>query len=194
MEGNTLKYVVISIGAVAVAGVIYLLSSDGKDGASFDPKVHTKEKLLEILEDLTLEYSCSYLFMNNIICNLKEEEPESLTEEMKNGARFKLKEMTNRKDEEVSKRHGINVDTLAVWMKKYEEDPEVKAYTARITSVEGHLFEDSQQQVDFDLPANMNRESYIIIIRKVLATVRYRYHLKLKQWREENMGQPVDEN
>ena len=118
-----MKYVGFTFGAFVIAGAIYLLSSDGKEGASFDPKVHTKEKLLEILEDLTLEYSCSYLFMNNIICNLKEEEPESLTEEMKNGARFKLKEMTNRKDEEVSKRHGINVDTLTVWMKRYEEDP-----------------------------------------------------------------------
>ena len=70
----------------------------------------------------------------------------------------------------------------------------MKAFMARISSVEGHLFEDSQQQVDFDLPEGMNKESYIIIIRKVLATVRYRYNLKLKQWREENMGQPVDEN
>jgi len=64
------------------------------------------------LEDLTLEYSCSFLFMNNIMVNLKEEEPNAVTEEMKNGARFKLKEMTAKKDEDVCKRHKVTVEIL----------------------------------------------------------------------------------
>lgn len=61
--------------------------------------------------------------MNNIICNLKEEEPAAITEEMKNGARSKLKEMTGKKDEDVCKRHGIQVELLQQMIKKYESDP-----------------------------------------------------------------------
>jgi hypothetical protein len=53
---------------VLVGGLVYYLSSDDAvKKIVIDPKQHTKEKLIEIIEDLTLEYTCSYLFMNNIL-------------------------------------------------------------------------------------------------------------------------------
>lgn len=45
-----------------------------------------------------------------------------------------------------------------------------------IQSVEARLFDDHQEQINYDLPENLTKESYIQVIRKVLATVRYRYN------------------
>ena len=52
------KYLIIGAGlAVATAGILYL--SKESDQVKFDPKVHTVEKFLKILDELFLEYSTS---------------------------------------------------------------------------------------------------------------------------------------
>ena len=65
------EYLIIGAGlAVATAGILYL--SKESDQVKFDPKVHTAEKLLKILDELFLEYSTSYVYYYTLINNLKE--------------------------------------------------------------------------------------------------------------------------
>jgi len=62
------KYLIATAGLGAVAAGILWLSRD-TETAKFDPKTHTLAKLLDILEDVYLEYSCAYIFFYNLILN-----------------------------------------------------------------------------------------------------------------------------
>ncbi len=65
------KYAAIGVGAIAVGAAILYLAKD-QEPVKFDPKVHTVEKLCEILDDLYLEYASSYVYYYNLILNMKE--------------------------------------------------------------------------------------------------------------------------
>lgn len=72
------KGVWIAAGATAVVGLIgaaYYFSRD--DSASryvkFDPKVHTKEYFLDILEELKIEYASLYLHWYNMLMKMRKE-------------------------------------------------------------------------------------------------------------------------
>jgi hypothetical protein len=39
----------------------------------YDSKVHTIEKLYELLDDIYLEYACAYIFYYNMLLNLKQD-------------------------------------------------------------------------------------------------------------------------
>lgn len=61
------KYLIIGTGALAVLGAgIYWLSQETEE-TTLDPKVHTKDKLHEILNELFLEYASGYLAHYHIL-------------------------------------------------------------------------------------------------------------------------------
>ena len=65
------KYLLIGAGLAAATGAILYLAKEGEQ-VKFDPKEHTLEQLLKILDDLYLEYSTSYVYYYSILINLKE--------------------------------------------------------------------------------------------------------------------------
>ena len=66
------KYAAIGLGAL-VAGAALLYLAKDSDDQIFDSKVHTVDKLVEILNELYLDYAGSYLFYYDIILNQKEQ-------------------------------------------------------------------------------------------------------------------------
>jgi len=48
------------------------LSRDGSDEIKFDPKVHTNERMIELMEELKLEFTCIYVRHYNLIWKTKE--------------------------------------------------------------------------------------------------------------------------
>lgn len=69
METKNLIY-----GALATLGVgaaVYFLTRDGDVEVSFNPKVHTVEKLLPFLEDMHLDFRCIYVRVYNLILTMK---------------------------------------------------------------------------------------------------------------------------
>jgi hypothetical protein len=66
------KYLIATAGIGAVAAGILWLSRESET-VKFDPKKHTLAKLLDVLEDVYLEYSCAYIFFYNMILNQKEQ-------------------------------------------------------------------------------------------------------------------------
>lgn len=66
------KKILMAVGAVALGGaMLWYLSSDSRN-IKFDPKVHTTEKMLTILDELKLEYMCIYARHYNLILRVKE--------------------------------------------------------------------------------------------------------------------------
>lgn len=95
MSDNNNLYLWLGAGAILTGGVLYYLSREGET-IKLEPK-HNKEFFQEVLEDLCLEYSCSYLFVFNILREVRSEKG-SVEEGMRVGAVNRLKSMTDKKD------------------------------------------------------------------------------------------------
>ena len=103
------KYIVIGAGALAIgAGILYLAKEPEQQ--KLDTKVHTVEKLLDILDDLHLEYTTSYIYLYSIIAGMKE--AGQLTPEVLETAKNRLENLTKNNDEDVAKRNNITPEFL----------------------------------------------------------------------------------
>lgn len=107
------KYAAIGFGALAVGAAIMYLSKDSEP-IKFDPKLHTIEKLREILDDLYLEYASSYVYYYNIILNMKE--ANQLSPDVMESIKARLDDITKGNDETVCKKHKISPDFLQTWI------------------------------------------------------------------------------
>jgi hypothetical protein len=58
---------------VAALGLGIIWLSKDTEGVKFDDKIHTIEKLYDVLEDIYLEYACSYIYYYNMIVNLRDQ-------------------------------------------------------------------------------------------------------------------------
>ena len=70
-NNQTVKYALMGIGAVAVAGLAYWLSKD--ESSPLDYKVYTKERLRELMDELELELTCIYARNYNVFLKVKEQ-------------------------------------------------------------------------------------------------------------------------
>jgi len=63
MDSDTIKKVALgAAGLLLAGGVLFYLS---KDEFAIDMKVHTKERMLPLLDELRLEYTCIYVRNHN---------------------------------------------------------------------------------------------------------------------------------
>jgi hypothetical protein len=61
------------VGAGIVTGAALLFLGKNTETVKFDPNIHTVQKLLDIIDELYLEYACAYLFYYDIILSQKEQ-------------------------------------------------------------------------------------------------------------------------
>lgn len=73
-SGNTLKYALMGVGAVALAGALYYLSQDesSNDDSGLDKKKFSKDRLRKLLEETLLEYTCIICRNYNLMLKVKE--------------------------------------------------------------------------------------------------------------------------
>jgi hypothetical protein len=62
---NTKQIALGVLGVLASGAVLYYLSREAP--IKLDPKIHTKEKFMELLDELNLEYTCIYVRNYNMI-------------------------------------------------------------------------------------------------------------------------------
>jgi hypothetical protein len=67
---NTKQIALSVLGVLAGGAVLYYLSRE--EVVKLDPKVHTNERFMEILDELNLEYTCIYVRNYNLILKAKE--------------------------------------------------------------------------------------------------------------------------
>lgn len=165
------KYAAIGVGALAAGAALLYLARDN-DNVKFDSNVHTAEKLLEILDELYLDYAGSYLFYYDIILNQKEQ--GTFKPEMIDQIRVRVDDLTASNDMTLCEKHGISPDFLKVWMQKYQNESRVKRVLADIDDLGDQVLNKQQvKEIHFELPASLTRESYMQITRKIQAAVRH---------------------
>lgn len=116
------KYLIIGAGLAAATGAILYFSKEAEP-VKFDPKEHTLEKLLLVLDDLQLEYSSSYVYYYTILVNLKEQ--GQLTTEILETIHTRIESLTKSNDEDIAARHKITSDFMKLWISKYSANPKV---------------------------------------------------------------------
>ena len=107
------KYLLIGVGIAVTGAALHYLGKE-TETEKFDPKVHTVNKLLEILDELYLDYAGSYLFYYDIILNQKDQgtyKPELLGQ-IKN----RIEDLTRQNDIALCARHKISSEFLQDWI------------------------------------------------------------------------------
>ena len=67
---NTKQIAIAALGVVAGGALLYYLSRE--ESVKFDPKIHTREAFLQLLEELNLEYVCIYVRNYNMLLKMRE--------------------------------------------------------------------------------------------------------------------------
>ena len=67
---NTKQIAITALGVIAGGALLYFLSKE--ESVKLDPKIHTREAFLALLEELNLEYVCIYVRNYNLILKMKE--------------------------------------------------------------------------------------------------------------------------
>ena len=107
------KYLLIGVGVAVTGAALHYLGKETETDR-FDPKVHTVNKLLEILDELYLDYAGSYLFYYDIILNQKEQgtyKPELLDQ-----IKARIDDLTRQNDIILCARYKISSDFLQDWI------------------------------------------------------------------------------
>lgn len=107
------KYLLIGVGIAVTGAALHYLGKETETD-KFDPKVHTVNKLLEILDELYLDYAGSYLFYYDIILNQKEQgtyKPELLDQ-----IKARIDDLTRQNDIILCARYKISSDLLQDWI------------------------------------------------------------------------------
>jgi hypothetical protein len=71
MENNK-QLIFATLGLAGAGALVYYLSRDVSVHAKFDSKVHTEERMMALMEELKLEYTCIYVRHYNLIKKMQE--------------------------------------------------------------------------------------------------------------------------
>lgn len=156
--------------ALVGAGAWYL-TREGTQ-IKFDESKHTRDKLLLIINDLYIEYACSYIFIHNLMMRMKAD--GQLNPDMMENIKARMEVMTDEKDKEVAKLHGIDTDFLEQWLKKYQNDPDIKEFNSKVMDLYKQVTEGRDlEKLGFELTEGFTKESYMQVLRKFFAALRH---------------------
>ena len=192
MESETIKKVALGTAGLLVAGgLIYYLA---QDPVKIDPKLHTQEAMLAILDELKLEYMCVYVRNFNKILQFQKDhghkgpldakELEAVKHQIEGEKSDKLKQLQGRNPKLLT-----NTEVLNKWIDINKDLPAVKKNAEDLMNMHDDLFDKNQiNHPGFSdiLPERLTQDRYIRIYTKIFATLRYDLFMKLEAYKEEN--------
>lgn len=72
MENNK-SLIYTTLGVVGAGALVYYLSRDTSVANKFDAKIHTEDRMMVLMEELKLEYTCIYVRHYNLIKKMQEQ-------------------------------------------------------------------------------------------------------------------------
>jgi hypothetical protein len=158
---STKQIAIAALGVVAGGALLYFMSRE--ESVKFDPKVHTREAFLQLLEELNLEYVCIYVRNYNMLLKMKEN--NELKAEILKGAEAESEHDINNKTASVIKQNpGFTLEHVTQFLKENSNDPVVKGYATKLEELRDNVF-NKMLITDLcykkDLPPKMTKEVYI---------------------------------
>lgn len=157
------KTVLGALGATAAAGLLfYFLARDKEEiVVKYDEKVHTREKLLEILHTFELDYAHLYLtWFEMIWSKAKELGKSKINEEAVDYFRHNINEITETIDEDIFKENKISKKFFEEWISKHKNDPEVKRIQDSLARNYEKVFKLEQLDIEFVYPKEITQQVY----------------------------------
>ena len=135
---SMIKYAVVGIGAMAIAGLMLYLSRD-EGSSSLDYKRFTKEKLRVLMDEMQLELTCIYARNYNLLLKIKENGQDD--DELMDSLRVLINRETKDKQQQViedfclnchpeghsssrcDKKVTITMAQFQQWVERFEDEP-----------------------------------------------------------------------
>jgi hypothetical protein len=158
----------IAGGAAAVAGVlgaIYFFSKEGDAKViKFDKSIHNLAYLLDVLEELKIEYASLYLHWFNMLVKMRKEKGE-VPPQVLAQIKQKLGDLSDEIDKEVAEKYNISPEFIASLLSNHENDRDVKEYKKIIQLNYNRLFKFELPDFKFDYPKDFTKEQYGMFLK-----------------------------
>jgi hypothetical protein len=123
---------VLGVTAIAAGVALYYMAQEEEEvKIAYDPKIHTREKLLEILQQLEVEYASLYLHWYSMLKS-KEKEIGKIPEDTMEAAKEQIQKLTDDVDQEVFTDFKISRKFFNEWVAKFATDPTVKSISDKL--------------------------------------------------------------
>lgn len=194
MQYDTKQLVYATLGVLAGGALLYYLSRDDNEGAKFDPKIHNVDVIHQILDEICLETTCATIRTYNQIQTLREQGKPVSQNDFAQFQHDVDEEMQPKKAAVLASFPGYSEDVLASWVKQNLKDPKQMKRAAFVEKMRNDVYlkcEIDPKDYDFsaDLPVEMTKEMYVRTARKVFATLRHDFYMKIQQERsKQGMG------
>jgi hypothetical protein len=173
---NKVLYGVLGLGVVsaAAAAIYYLAHEQEAIVIKYDPKVHTREKLMELLLEFEIEYASLYLHWYHM---LKQKEKEvgknKIPEETMAAVREQVKKLTDDVDAEVIEKFQYSQSFFDEWVAKYTNDREIKNLAESLEGNFQKLMKIEKPIFDFTYPKELTKQTYLKFIKVAYAKFRF---------------------
>ena len=101
---------------------MYYLSQEEK-AIPFDENVHTRAKLMEVFEDMEIDYTTIFIQWKHFY-DRHSKDPTQIGD-VKQHISIRMEEQTEQSDGDVAKKHGLSSEFIKSWMAKYDTDTEI---------------------------------------------------------------------
>lgn len=177
MSSDNKLYSILGIGALVaagVAGIYYLSQEEEQIVVKYDPKVHTREALLDLLLEFELEYASLYLHWYHM---LKQKEKEvgkgKIPQDTMAAVQEQVKKLTEDVDEEILQKFKYSQSFFDEWLEKYQNDREVRNLSQSLESNFSKLMKIEKPIFNFTFPKELTKQLYIKFIKVAYAKFRY---------------------
>ncbi|CAI2370099.1 unnamed protein product [Moneuplotes crassus] len=182
MSSKKLLYGVLGVGALIGAGIgLYYLLKDDEDKLRYDPKIHTKEKLLSLFQEFEVEYADLFLHWYSMLA-AKEKQVGKGNIDVIAMERFKdqITQLTEQVDEEILSRNNINAAIFDKMIEANKQDSAVIGFKDRMNRNYNRLITVQKPRFDFDFPKEITKEEYFIYLKLAYAKFRYEVYNKVQ--------------
>ena len=213
-ESSTLKYALAGLGAVAVGYAVYYLSRESDEQYGLDPEKHTRERLEILLEQSLLEYTCIICRNYNLMLKVRDSPGYTMTQEDFNQLRSIVDQEIDGKTRQLCEDYDFNLDprvgpaastedgdkknapkkdplsveTLQLWIKRYEGESFVKKSQSEMARLLDDFF--VRQKIDHisyqSELGDFTKEKYLKIYDKIWACIRHEMYNEILKFKKQD--------
>lgn len=113
-----------TVGVLSGAALLYFLSKDNGPKSAYDPKVHSDERMFELMDELMLEYGCILVRHYNLILRLKEQ--QTFEKQMLNDLKVQCQHEQDDKFRQVCSHYpGFTPEIVLKWVSDNAKHPRI---------------------------------------------------------------------
>lgn len=186
---------ILGVAALGAAVGVYYLAQEEEVKITFDPKIHTKEKLIEILKTFEVEYASLYLHWYSMLKSKEKEIGKSkISPDEMEQVLDQIKKLTEDIDSEIYSDFKISHEFLQTWIAKYPGEPEVNRIQKLLEANYNKLARIERPIFNFYYPPEMTKEMYLKYIKAAYEKFRYDVYHEIQKYLRSTGKKQINED